>query len=317
MADETGAAASSPSAAGSSPAPSTVTPPASSTAAPATGAPAAVVTQDQTASSSNEPPRERWDSILDNARTKTRADVEREYKQKYGWADQFHEQPYEFVESWIDQLAQHPQYGSQILAKAARLLNSRRGRQIGPEAGAAVEEPVPDVPIVDGQGQVVGQTYSATQLKKWREWDWAQREATLADRFAPLEQRAQRQEQAEQVAQLQATATQQSQQTLTELRAQPYFKDHEADIKRAFADHPEWGDNLHRAYLHVLTTTVLPKLSQTEQAKVLDSLQTKAAATTVSPQAQAATAKPHFKSFAEAIRYYEAHPEEAAAMANR
>ena len=312
MADETGAAASSPSAAGSSPAPSTVTTPASSTAAPATGAPAAVATQDP--ARSTEPPRERWDSILDNARTKTRAEVEREFKQKYGWADEFHREPYTFVESWIDQLAQHPQYQQQLLAKAARLLNSRRGSHA---QAAPPEEPAADLPYVDGQGNVVGQTYSATQLKQWRDWDWAQREATLADRFAPLEQRAQRQEQAEQIAQLQATASQHSQHTLTELRSQPYFKEHEADIKRAFADHPEWGDNLHRAYLHVLTTRVLPKLSQTEQAKVLDSLQTKAAATTVSPQTQTATSKPKFKSFEEAIRYYEAHPEEAAVMAKR
>jgi hypothetical protein len=85
MADETGAA----SAAGSSPAPSTVpsSSPVSSTPAPATVAPAGSDPGTQTATATGEPPQERWSDILASARTKTRAEVEAEYKQKYGWAE--------------------------------------------------------------------------------------------------------------------------------------------------------------------------------------------------------------------------------------
>lgn len=269
-----------------------------------------------TQDSSGEPPKERWADILANTRTKTEAEVkaklEQEVRQKYGRFDGFDENPYGFTESLIDQLAQHPQYQQQLLAKAARLLQSRRGAQ-----SPVAEEPQPDVPIVDGQGNQTGQTYSAKQLKVWQEWSWAQQQAKLDERFGPLEKLNQRIEQAEQTAQIQEQAVQHSTATLTELRSDPYFKQHEAAIKAEFAAHEEYGDNIHAAYVRVLTRDVLPTLSQTEQRKVLDSLSSKAAGTTVNPGGTASTPPPKFTNFGDALKYYADHPDEAAVMAQR
>jgi hypothetical protein len=180
------------------------------------------------------------------------------------------------------------------------------------------EEPQPDVPIVDGQGQPTGQaTYSAKQLKAWQEWNWTQREQALNDRFSPLEKLSQRIEQAEQQAQITEQAATQSRAVLEDLRQQPHFKEHEAAIKQALLEHEDWGDNVYRAYTHVLTTQVLPTLTKTEQSKVLASLQTQAQGGTVNPGQTAPTQTPKFKDFGEAIRYYEALPDEAAVMAKR
>lgn len=249
---------------------------------------------------------------MTNARTKTRAEVEAEFKQKYGRFDGFDENPYGFAESLIDQLASHPQYEKQLLAKAARLLQARRGA-----TPQTVDEPQPDVPIVDANGNQTGQTYSAKQLKAWQEWNWGQQQAKLEERFGPLEQLSQRIAQAEQTAQIQEEAVQFSTKTLTELRADPYFKEHEAKVKAALIAHPEWGADVHRAYNHVLATEVIPTLKGTEQAKVLDHLKTQAAGATVAPGQSSSSAPPKFKSFGEAAKYYAEHPEESAAMANR
>ena len=310
MADETGAVATATGAAGSSPAPNTASVASESSAAPATGAPAQSGAHDP--AGTGEPPKERWSEILANARTKTRGEVEAEYRQKYGWADQFKTNPYEFVEGWMDQLAQHPQYSPQLLAKAARLLQSRRGaaKDVG-------EKPTPDVPIMDANGTITGYTYSDKQHDALDEWRWAQREAKLTERFGPLEQMKTALEQQAEHAELQAQSQEHAQTTLTTLRQNPYFKEHEAKVKAALASHEEWGDNVPAAFNHVLPTEILPGLSQTEQRKVVESLQQKASAGTVSPSGAAPPATPKFKSFAEAQRYYSEHPAEAEAMANR
>src|SRR3990167_1681017 len=218
MADDTGAGT--PSAAGSSPAspvegaPSTESASASATATPViTGA---HPTQDIT----GEPPKERWADILANARSKaegeTRTKLEQEYRQKYGWADDFQNDPLSFLDQ---RLATHPQYGAQLTAWAARHLGARRGTQ-----PAIAEKPKPDVPVVDAQGNVTGYVYSDKQQDVLDEWRWEQRQAKFDERFGPLEKLSQRIEQAEQTAHVQEEATQHSAQTLSELRGDPYFK---------------------------------------------------------------------------------------------
>jgi hypothetical protein len=288
---------------GGSSAPST---PAPVTATPATqgteqGTPSPAASQPQ----SSEPPRERWDDILNNARTKTRAEVEAEYKQKYQHFEGFDHDPWQWMQGRLKEASGHSVYGPMVNQWAAQHLNSLKPR-------TPAEEPQPDVPIVDGNNQVTGYTYSAKQLKQWKDWDWAQKEAQINERFAPVEQRMQHMAQQEQYAQV----MQDTNRTLTQLRAQPYFKEHEADIKQALTDHEEWGDNVHAAYNYVLVTKILPTLSQAERQQVITDLNTKAEANTVSPNSQAVQA-PKFKSFASAMEYYAAHPDEAKAKAQR
>ena len=284
---------------------------AASSEAPASSAASAIETpaasHSETAAPSpatGEPPQERWPDILDNARKKTRGEVEAEFRQKYGWADQFQTDPYTFVEAWVDQLAEHPQYQPQILAKAARLLASRRGLT------QPVEDLKADVPIVDANGNVTGYTYRGDVLDKVLD-------RRLKERFDPLEQRAQAQEQREQLATLQQQSWDHASKKLTELRQNPYFKEHEAKVKAALAAHDEWGDNIHAAFNHVLLTDILPTLSQHEQRKMVESLQQKASASTVGPSGAGAATPKKFKSFAEAAAYYDAHPDEGEVLAHR
>ena len=110
---------------------------------------------------------------------------------------------------------------------------------------------------------------------------------------------------------------------LASLRADPFFTQHEAAIKAEFAAHEDYGDNIHAAYVRVLSRDVLPTLSQTEQRKVLDSLNSKAAGTTVNPGGTTSTQRPSFKKkdgsddWDAALKWFNDHPEDAAAMANR
>lgn len=316
MADDTGAAASASSSAGSSPAPSTATSgtstgsstPASATATPQQTGGAATTTE------RGPIPYDRHESILHGAYGERDAAKKalQENQQKYGWADQFQTDPASFVETWMDQLAENPQLSPRILAKAARMLNARRGSQ-----PAAVQKPQPDVPIVDGNGQITGYAYSAQALEKLDAFNWQQREAKLNERLAPFEEQKRLADQREFVGKIQQQADTTARTTLTELRQNPHFKEHESKIKAALAAHEEWGDNIHAAFNHVLMTDILPNLSANEQRKVVESLQQKAGASTVNPGSTGSSAKPKFASFGEATKYYSEHPEEARAMANR
>lgn len=313
MADDTGASGSSASAAGSSPASSTATS-ATGSAAPATSAPTQSVAPDSGGSQQGPLPYERHKAILDGAYAErdTAKRAAEEYKQRYGWAEQFETNPYQFVEGWYDKLLDHPEYGPQLIARSARALASRRGAH-----QASAERPKADVPIMDAHGNVTGYTYSDKQQDALDEWKWQQREAKLAERFQPLETMRKAIEEQAQVAHIHQQSEAYAKTTLNELRQRPYFKEHESKVKAALMAHPEWGDNVHAAFNHVLVTEILPNLSTSEQAKVVANLQNKANASTVAPNGSAPTGKPKFKNFAEASKYYQEHPQEAEAMANR
>lgn len=284
------------------------TPNASSTPAPASATPASGSTP-SAASTPAEPgpiPYGRFKEVNDQLK------AAREFQQKYGWATQFERDPYGFVENWMDQLAEHQQYGPQLLGKVARMLQARRG-----QTAVTADEPPPDVPIVDGNGQVTGHTYSATRLKQWREWDWTQRQSALDQRIQPLEQMRTALEQQAQVIEIQRQADEGARATLTDLRQDPYFTQYEPKVKQALIDHPEWGDDVKGAYLHVLRTEVFPGIGQQAESRVLDSLKTQAAGGTPNPGMGATRQAPKFKDFGDALRYYAEHPDEARAMANR
>lgn len=321
MADDTGGGTSVSTSAGSSPAPSTATTstssgsttPASATATPQTTPGAATTT---TTGQAGDPPQERWPDILNNARTKTRGEVEAEYRQKYGWADQFHSDPLPFVETWMDQLAENPQLSPRILAKAARMLQSRRGSQ----PAQVLEEPAPNVPIVDGSGNITGYTYDAKGLKAWREWNKAQDKAEADQRFAPLEKRQQEADQQAFVQQIQQQADQSARTTLDTLRTNPYFKENESKVRAALDAHKEWGDNVHAAFNYVLVTDILPNASATAQRKVVEQLQQKAGASGVNPGGSSSgpMTRADFTKMGslETMKWMDAHPEEAKAWAN-
>jgi hypothetical protein len=254
----------------------------------------------------NEPPRERWNDILDNARRKTRAEVAAEYQERYG---RFEQDPWGAVQEWLDSASKHSVYGPLV----NQWTTARVKQSAPPDLG---EEPQADIPVVDVQGQVTSHTYSDKQLRKWQKWNQAQSQQALDQRLGSIEQQQQAWQQREQQAHIMQQAHQGAAQTLGALRQQPYFKEHEADIRQALMEHEEWGDNVHAAYNWVLTNKILPTLSQAEQRAVVDSINNKATGASISPRGTA-TGTPKFKSFKDAARYYEEHPDEAAAAANR
>ncbi len=296
MSDEQATAPAAPPAATPSATPSAGPQPAQATPS---ASPAPVATQPTPPA---EPPRERWDSILDNARQKTRREVEAEYRQRYGKYDAFERDPWRAVQEWLEQASDHSIYGQHVKDWAQRYTKPTDPGQ----------EPPPDVPIMDAQGNVTGHTYSAQKLKEWHKWNQTQSNSALDQRFAKLERN--NQELAEYRSQMQSREW--ASQTLNDFRAKPFFKEHEARIREVLEEHEEWGDNLHAAYNHVLISEILPKLSQSEQTKALTDLNKKASGNTVTPGAST-PAKPQFKNFKDAAEYYSKHPEEAAAMANR
>ena len=287
---------------------------AENSAAPATTAPAPSasttgVPSGQSATS-GEPPRERWNDILGNARTKARAEAEAEFKQRYSKYDSFEQDPWAAVQSWLSEAGKHSIYGPMVKQWAGQHLKSYE------EPNHVAAEPKPNVPIVDANGNVTGYTYDDKTLREWQRWNEQQLNARWEERLSPLEQREAQRQQREEIQEVRHTATVNAHSTLTTLRQQPYFKEHEPAIRQALLEHEEWGDNVHAAYNHVLVTQILPTLSRAEQQQVVDQLTGKGAGSTV-PAGGTAHGVPKFKSFKDAAKYYEAHPAEAAVMANR
>lgn len=300
-----------PSAASSAPAGSASSTPAPvpATAGPAnTGATPGTPPAAQVADVRGPIPYDRHEAILKNAREKARQEIDAEYQQRYQKYDSFEQDPWSAVQGWLSQASQHSLYRPLVEQWVNQYVGSQDQGQIG-------EEPQANVPIVDSQGNVTGHTYSDSALKQWYQWQQAQQNSALENRLAPLEQYATSLAEREQAIQSHEYSMSRASETLGTLRQQPYFQEHEADIKQALAEHEEWGDNVHAAYNHVLVTKILPNLSNSEQQRVLNDLSLKATGVSVAPGGTG-SGRPDFKgSFGNAARYYNDHPEEAAVMA--
>jgi hypothetical protein len=258
-----------------------------------------------------EPPRERWDAILANARTK----ATEETAAKYGWAKEMEwaqrlqpEQrghlgelaqliqetqgnPIALLQRLSTEIAQHPEYGPQLRSLAARQLGQGRGQQAqGPDL-----TPTP-IQLEDGR---VMQMYSAEQIAALQKQWLGEVEQKLAPKLQTLEQIQAERAAAQQKEQANAYATDQ----LSRMRALPHFKEHEKDIAERLSKMPtrfneDASSNIRDAYIAVIVEKVLPTLSSSAQSQLLDKLQTKAAASTsVNPGAASSAAK-SYDSFA-------------------
>ena len=313
MEDVTGAGSSS--AAGSSPAPSTAATDTGSTAAstpaPASGAPAS--TPEATAAPQSTEPGPipytrfkevndqlaelRWAKGVDRSAIETADRIGRQYQtDRIGYLRSI------IAESLADQ-----ELAPLLRSEAARVLAGARGTVPAPEP--AIE---PDIPVYDAQGQLVAQTFSADRVQQI-----VQRaiQDAIGKEVNPIKQTF-----AQQQAQAKAAADRQQMETTINAiydRAStlPLFKDHDKEIAEAMGEftnaHP--SEQVYLAWAKV----VLPKLDQSSQAKLLGHLQTQAAGASVAPNASTSTAPPKFRNFREAAEYYEAHPEQAEAMAQR
>jgi hypothetical protein len=239
------------------------------------------------------------------------------WKEQHGWVEQINQEqfqrmqefyagfndpggdPVALLQQLVDRISTHPEHGAKLRSLAAKQLAAARGQQ-QPQAD---EMPSPDVAITDGQGNVVGQTYSAEQLAKrdaFLQQQWLQQ---VRNEFEPVTKTVQ--EVAKERAKLEA-------QRLTDEWSGTFGKDMDtwplmhpeqdkenrtavgALVKQWCQAMPDEMAN-NPQILEVLTTrawrqTVLPKLTSQAQSKLLDNLQHKAAASTgVNPGSAAAS----------------------------
>jgi hypothetical protein len=223
-------------------------------------------------------------TALENARLKAATEAQAQFDRDFGWAKQVPREsldrmsqiatdmtrdPIGFIDKYISELSVNPQHQAALRSQAGRLLASARGTQPEPMPG-------PDVQIVDAQGNVTGETYSAAQLEKrdtWREQQQAAR-AQQADRDRKTAD--------QQAAALSAQTEAKADSIMAELRGIVYGDEAQFEtMLKVWNEHPDWS--AHQAALHVRDTYIEPSRAQKAEAKVLEDLKTKAASQGVNP----------------------------------
>lgn len=263
-------------------------------------------------------PFERHKAILEGVykeRDKFKTDLET-YRQQHGWAEsvpreqleqmaewygRYQGDPGEFLEKAYQEALQHPIHGATVKSRVGKMLASMRASQ-------AVEKIEAGIPVMDETGKVVARTFTDAQIEQLLEQKLTERFGKELD---PLRQDLQTRQQKDKQAALNARADAE----LKHAESWHGYTEHKAEIAKVFKANPQYS--LQDAYLDVLHRVILPGLNTKAQGQVLSDLQQKATAQTVHPGAPSGTAKPKFKNFEEAFTYYEKHPEEAEAAANR
>jgi hypothetical protein len=274
--------------ASSTPTPDSTTPPAAAQPGEGAGTPPA---------DKREPfiPRDRFDEV------NTQLGELKTWKEQYGWAAQIPQadlqeairiaqlskaDPIAYVQSYISELQSHPTYGAQLKSLAARALAQR-------SQPAAASPDLTPISVQLDNGQTVP-LYSADQIAALKSQWLAEAEA----KFQPVTQTV------EQLQAARAAETEQVQsqtfaaQVYTQVKQWPGVDDAAmkamAEVVARDATLPqkptfaELELAVHRAY----QSAVLPSLSQKAEAKLLDSLKTKAAASTSVNPGSTATASP-------------------------
>jgi hypothetical protein len=277
--------------------------PAASASADTTVPPADGTTPDNasTAEPTGPIPLDRHKAILDG-RTKERDEARQQLEgwKNYEWAKQVDRQAVEravqlgqaferdragYIASVIAEATSDPQLAPVVRSLIARELATRR---------PAPDLLKPDIPVYDEQGTLVSQTYSAERVQQLVQHAVAQ---AIAQHVQPLQQDAESRRQsammAEQQRQQQAFVTAESARIRSSVEKLPHAVEHWAAIvakAREYPDEIPVGEALRDAYFDV----VGPRLTQAAKADVLDTLKTKAAASSVNPTGAvvAATKRP-------------------------
>lgn len=261
----------------------------------ATTAPSSETPDDTAPPTPGEPPREKWETILNNAREKAKQEATKEFQQQYGWAQgvdraaveeaarmgQLYQQDRPgFIRQMLAEALTDADLAPLVRSEAARVLANRtRGTQ--PEAQPAPDLS-PDIPVLDAEGRVVTQTYSAERVQQIVQQAISD---AIGKELAPLKQDYQTRQQREQAIQQQQALQQQSESIYADaLETLPGFKEHEASIAEAFNAIPA-SVPADRALRMAWKQVVGDKLANADQVKAqtITDLKTKAAASTVNP----------------------------------
>ena len=245
-------------------------------------------------------PRARFDEV------NTKLNELKQWQEQHAWAaqiprdqlqamvqrfQQIHADPVTHVQELIAELQAHPTHGQTLRSLAARTLATR-------QQPAAEQMPAPDVSITDGQGNVVGQTYSAEQLARRDAFLRSQMLAEIRKEFAPVVETVQQVRDREAQAEAARQAETFSKDFYAELKGLAAFADVEPQIKadliqlvqaNQVTDEPT---ALRAATYQLYLKHALPKLTATAQSQLLDNLQQKAAASTSPNPGSAAPTTP-------------------------
>ena len=245
----------------------------SAPAAPAIAAPVPPIPPVTPAAQAGPIPLADHQKILENTRAKTRAEVLADVDRTIGWArsvsresfqevagfaQRLHTDPVGFYQ-WLGQeLANHPQYSQRM----------RSGNQ-------PAQEPQPDVEIHDGNGRVVGMTYSAQGLAAREQWLTGKVTAQMSQQLQPLQQAHQRaQQEASRVA-LETKVNQGADVLMTRIdKILDGRKDLHAKVNELLQSDPKI-DPLDAAF-KVREQVITPTLQATAQQKVAEDQKRKA-----------------------------------------
>lgn len=186
----------------------------------------------------------------------------------------------------------HPQHGPQLRALAGRILGGRQQAQ-------AVEDPEPAPDLQTDTGRPV---YSAEQAQKHAAWVQRQTLAKVKAELQPFHEAEQRRQVVQEGQRVIAESRQRAAATFGELSKLPKFAELKADIGKALQDHPEWGTDAYRAYVHVLQERVFPTIDHQAEQRVLSTLTQKAHAGTINPAATTGATPTRPSTFGEALR---------------
>jgi hypothetical protein len=280
-------------------APATANTPADQSTATTTPSPETVPVEGQP--QQGEPPKERWNDILANARTKAAQDADAKWQQ-YAWAKQIDPQdfqqvqsitrhfkpggdPIEGLQSLMAEIRKDPANDARIRSLAARALSQRSQPQ------APTEPQMVQVQLEDGT--VVAMPRDPATWLEHQKQQWL---SQVEQKFQPLVKAHETTQAERQIEAQNQYVKQVSDATYDDAKTWAGMDSLENQIAVAQAMETMVPDNasieqvqlaLNAAYRKV----VLPKLSSSTEAKLLDSLKTRAAASTsVNPGSAAASA---------------------------
>lgn len=236
-----------------------------------------------------EPPPERWDSILANARTKARDEALAEHRDALEIVNKLRTDFSGTLAQLLDEAVGDDRFSEAITAKAAALLNARKQR------GKVDSEPDADLQTADGS-----LVYSAEQLRKWHEWNNRQMERKLSEQFKPLADLQQNVQRAQQHQAEQRKALTIAEQRGALWKTMPMFEENKAAIlerqQAIYKDMRTAGrqddmdapwEAMQRAYAEVIQSQALPKLHAKQTETLVASAQHKRAGSTADPAAAA------------------------------
>lgn len=249
-----------------------------------------------------EPPRERWDAILANARKKASEDALAEHRDALEIVQRLKSDFSGTLAQLLEEGAADPRFAESLTSRAAAILSARN------KAAKADTEPEPDA-VTRYEDGTTEPSYTPTQLRKWSEWRERQIEKKLDEKYRPLQELQQHVVQVREVQQAAKEAASIAEERGSSWKQMPFFSDHKdailqrqetiyAELQQQVARGERRNDPvnlpweaLQQAYRDVVSTTALPKL-QAQQTDALVAAAARKRAGSASDPAASAPAQP-------------------------